>query len=230
MPYDVHVNDFLHRFLANSGPGPHHLTFKVPDLREAIERARRFGLEPIGIDLNDPEWIEAFIHPKQATGVVVQLAQAPKGWSSPPPDDYPTGRRQRRDGRGPVAAASLLRVTHAVADFDAATALFVGLLGGTVVSEGVHADHRWADLAWEGPLGLRLVSPTDQSSMGTLVQWLGGRAGRIHHLELAVAEPDSLPDIEPVSPSLSWVQAGSSGRWVIQPESNRGLRLVVGAA
>jgi methylmalonyl-CoA/ethylmalonyl-CoA epimerase len=229
MPFDIHVNDFLHRFIANSGPGPHHLTFKVPDLGEAIEKARRVGLEPIGIDLSDPDWIEAFLHPKEATGVVVQLAQAPSAWSSPPPDGYPTDRRRRRDGSGPVVAASLLRVTHAVSDFDAAHALFVGLLGGTVIAQGHGSHHRWADLAWGGPLGLRLVSPTDPSSPGELVQWLGGRTGRIHHLELTVEEPDGLPGAEPVGPSLAWIDADSGGHWVIEPEDNQGLRLVLRA-
>jgi methylmalonyl-CoA/ethylmalonyl-CoA epimerase len=227
MPYDIQVNDFLDRFMAKSGPGPHHLTFKVPDLSEAIDTARRIGLEPIGIDLSDPEWFEAFLHPKEATGVVVQLAQAPNAWSSPPPDDYPTDRRRRGDGSGPVAAASLLRVTHAVSDFDAANALFVGLLGGTVIDEGQGSHHRWADLAWGGPLGLRLVSPTDPSSPGELVQWLGGRAGRVHHLELTVEDPDGLPDAEPVGSSRSWIEAHSGPHWVIEPEDNWGLRLIL---
>ncbi len=104
MPYDTAVNDFLERFLRSNGPGPHHLTFKVADIGSAIEQARRSGWEPIGIDLSDPEWMEAFLHPKQATGVVVQLAQAPGGgWTSPPPDDYPSDRRRRRmeSGRSP---------------------------------------------------------------------------------------------------------------------------------
>ena len=46
-------------------------------------RPGRPGFSPIGIDFSDPEWMEAFIHPKQATGVVVQLAEAPGGWTSP---------------------------------------------------------------------------------------------------------------------------------------------------
>ena len=35
-PRRVEENDFLARFLAASGPGPHHLTFKVPDIRAAL--------------------------------------------------------------------------------------------------------------------------------------------------------------------------------------------------
>jgi hypothetical protein len=54
MPWDVEVNDFLSRFLARNGPGPHHLTFKVPNLKQALEQVRSTGVEPIGVNLSDP--------------------------------------------------------------------------------------------------------------------------------------------------------------------------------
>ncbi len=177
--------------------------------------------------------MEAFIHPKQATGVVVQLAQAANSWSSPPPDDFPAERRRRRHGSGPVPAAVLQRVTHAVADFGTATALFVDLLGGTVVDEGRHAGHRWADLAWEGPLGLRLVAPVDPSEPGTLVRWLGGRNGRVHHLGLTLEEPEELPDARPTASDTgfpSGLEGDRGASWVIGPESNHGMRLVLSGA
>src|SRR4051812_8754793 len=75
-PNLVELNDFLRRFLDHSGPGPHHLTFKVPDLEAALEVMQSRGYEPIGVDLSDDEWKESFIHPKQACGIVVQVAQA----------------------------------------------------------------------------------------------------------------------------------------------------------
>jgi catechol 2,3-dioxygenase-like lactoylglutathione lyase family enzyme len=229
MPNDIHLNDFLHRFLAASGPGPHHLTFKVPDLTEAIDKARGVGLEPIGIDRSDPEWMEAFIHPKQATGVVVQLAQAPHGWTSPPPDGFPSERRQRHDRTGPIAAGSLTRVTHAVSDLGAATALFVDLLGGAVEDEGTGERHHWIDLAWQGPLALRLTSPTGHSTTDPLVEWIGGRTGRIHHLELTTDEPEGLPGAVAADRPLPGIGDGTTERWVIEPQANEGLRLVVTA-
>ncbi len=67
---------FLFRFLAARGAGPHHVTFKVPDLRVALERARAHGYEPVGFDDRFAGWKEAFLHPKQAQGIVVQLAEA----------------------------------------------------------------------------------------------------------------------------------------------------------
>ena len=230
MPYDPQVNDFLQRFIATSGPGPHHLTFKVPHLLTAIDRARRSGYEPIGIDLSDPEWLEAFIHPKQATGVVVQLAEAPNSWHGPAPDDYPRGRRPRQDGSGPVPAARLVRVVHAVADLAEACTLFVGLLGGTVVDQGARPDHRWTDLGWGGPLGVRLVSPVDTPSSESLARWLGDRSGRVHHLELVAEEPETVPGVRPGNPTiigLDTPQAGTS--WVVEAEVNAGLGLVIHA-
>jgi len=229
MPYDPQVNDFLQRFIATSGPGPHHLTFKVPHLLTAIDQARRSGYEPIGIDLSDPEWLEAFIHPKQATGVVVQLAEAPNSWHGPAPDDYPRDRRRRQDGSGPVPAARLVRVVHAVADLAVARALFVDLLGGTVMGQGPRPDHRWTDLDWGGPLGVRLVSPVDAPSGPSLARWLGGRSGRVHHLELVAEEPETVPGVRPGDPEVIGLDTGPGDgtSWVVEPTANAGLRLVL---
>ena len=66
---------FLHRFIAARGAGPHHVTFKVPDLHAALDRARTLGYEPVGVDDRFPAWKEAFLHPKQAQGIVVQFAE-----------------------------------------------------------------------------------------------------------------------------------------------------------
>jgi catechol 2,3-dioxygenase-like lactoylglutathione lyase family enzyme len=67
---------FLHRFLAERGAGPHHVTFKVPDIYDALDRARAHGYEPVGFDDRFPGWKEAFLHPKQAQGIVVQFAES----------------------------------------------------------------------------------------------------------------------------------------------------------
>lgn len=80
---------FLHRFLARHGPGIHHVAFIVPSLREACERAEAHGYKIVGYDDSDPEWKEAFLHPKQALGIVVQFAEslgsgAPRPWQPPP--------------------------------------------------------------------------------------------------------------------------------------------------
>ena len=88
---------FLHRFLGERGPGVHHVTFKVPSLDEVSARAERAGYDVVGRDDTDPEWKEAFLHPKQALGIVVQFAESAGGddgpqprWQPPPgPPDPP---------------------------------------------------------------------------------------------------------------------------------------------
>ena len=77
---------FLHRFLAAHGRGVHHVTFKVPDLALVCRRAETRGYDIVGRDESDPSWKEAFLHPKQALGIVVQLAES---GSTPPPRDPP---------------------------------------------------------------------------------------------------------------------------------------------
>jgi methylmalonyl-CoA/ethylmalonyl-CoA epimerase len=229
MPNAIEANDFLARFLAHSGPGPHHLTFKVPELSSALDQVRGCGFEPIGIDVRDPEWMEAFIHPKQATGVVVQIAEAPVPWTSPPPADYPQERRMRSVGGGPLPPASLRWVTHAVSDFGAATLLFVELLGGDVVGEGSSPGLQWMELAWAGPLRIRLVSPTGAPTRGPVSDWLAGRTGRIHHLLAEVEEPDGVAGARPIDPSLadSGVTPDREAMWEVGPADNFGLRLVL---
>jgi len=88
---------FLHRFLDERGPGVHHVTFKVPSLDEVSAWAERAGYDVVGRDDTDPEWKEAFLHPKQALGIVVQFAESGGGgdgaaphWQPPPgPPDPP---------------------------------------------------------------------------------------------------------------------------------------------
>ena len=81
-------NGFLHRFLAERGSGVHHVTFRVPSLREACDRAEAHGYRIVGYDDTHPGWATAFLHPKQALGIVVQLVhsvgEAARPWEVPP--------------------------------------------------------------------------------------------------------------------------------------------------
>lgn len=247
MPSRTESNDFLARFLDRHGPGAHHVTFKVPDLDRAIDAARTAGLTPIGIQRSDPAWQEAFLSPRQATGVVVQLAQAAGDWVTEAPEDFPTSARTFSDGT-PVPPAHLDLVVHAVARLDEGLALFAGLLGGTEVGRGEEDGVVWAELRWSGPLGLRLVAPADDGLTNPLASWIGGRSGRIHHLHLTAAEPDSVTGARPSglpsvlsSPPLSAPLASSvapgsprldrspssASPLEVPPEANLGLRLVL---
>ena len=228
MPWNVAVNDFLSRFLATNGPGPHHVTFKVPDLADAIERVRTFGIEPVGIDFTHPEWLEAFLHPKQATGIVVQLAEDHETWNEPAPADFPTVRRQKADGSGPATPAILRQICHVVADFDGAVELFGGLLNGRIVNECTSAGLRWVDLAWPGPMGIRLMATSVESPDRSVAAWIGIRPGRVHHITLEVDEPEGVPGSEPATSAFALAEADDgSAVWEIDRDANAGLGVVL---
>ncbi len=75
-------DSFLAKFLAKRGSGLHHLTFKVTDLDRAVIQAEAAGYEII--DRHEARnWREAFLHPRSAHGVLIQLA----AWD----DSVPTG-------------------------------------------------------------------------------------------------------------------------------------------
>jgi methylmalonyl-CoA/ethylmalonyl-CoA epimerase len=67
--------------------GLHHLTFKVPDLAAALEAVRAAGFSPFATLMDNPQWRETFLHPRQTGGVLIQLAQPGPG--VPPPLDRP---------------------------------------------------------------------------------------------------------------------------------------------
>jgi catechol 2,3-dioxygenase-like lactoylglutathione lyase family enzyme len=208
-PLRVEENDFLRRFLDRSGPGPHHLTFKVPDLVASLAALEEAGWSAINVDLSDPGWQEAFLHPKTSHGIVVQLAQSDE---EPDDDDGPIDLPDPRVDR----PATLARVVHLVADLDRATKLFGDLLGGTPTSGGTGevGNHRHVELAWPGPGRLRLVQP---AAAGPLAAWLGDRAGRLHHLEFAIDDPEQVPTARP----------RGDGTYEVAPDDACGTRLVV---
>lgn len=130
---------FLHRFLAQHGPGIHHVTFKVPSLRQACDRAEALGYGVVGYSDASPYWKEAFLHPRQAMGIVVQLAQSAGGeegmpWQAPPGPPHPPP---------PV---TLLGLRVRARDRERARAQWEGVLQGERVDERDGAlVYRWAD-------------------------------------------------------------------------------------
>ena len=74
-------HSFIQRFLSeNDGhAAPHHITFKVHDIRAAIAGAQGAGIEPVLVNLQHPQWQEAFLHPQDTgLGFLVQMVQAPQ--------------------------------------------------------------------------------------------------------------------------------------------------------
>jgi methylmalonyl-CoA/ethylmalonyl-CoA epimerase len=139
---------FLERFLARHGAGPHHFNFLVSDIEEALARTRALRLEPVGVSLDNPRWKEAFLHPRQAHGIVIQLAQQEGSPVSPPPAGLPE--------RGPAAGFSLIE--HHVGDLDGAVRLFRDVLDGQPGPARTEtARTGTAELTWPGGKRIRLV-------------------------------------------------------------------------
>jgi len=67
---------FVSRFLERRGEGVHHVTFKVTDLRSQVDRMRAGGVELIMVNVENAHWREAFIHPRNAHGVLIQVAES----------------------------------------------------------------------------------------------------------------------------------------------------------
>jgi catechol 2,3-dioxygenase-like lactoylglutathione lyase family enzyme len=153
-PWEVAKNDFLARFLARHGPGPHHLTFKVPTLGDALERVRAAGFHPVNIDVSDPDWKEAFLLPREAHGTVVQLAEShghPQTRAellshvrANGPNEHPRWWVDPLPAQG--ARAILRRVVMRTPSLPGAVGFFCGVLQATIERE---TDTR-VDLVWPG--------------------------------------------------------------------------------
>jgi len=134
---------FMHRFLAARGPGIHHVTFKVDDIVAAAERVRRFGYDVVGYSDDSPYWKELFIHPKQALGIVIQLAE-----EHPLPEDMPAWNAGWDAPNGPPPAEPPARVVGlrlAARSTEGTRRQWGELLGGRERAENGLLVFHWAD-------------------------------------------------------------------------------------
>ena len=175
------ADGFVRRFLDTRGPGVHHVTFKVPDLAEACRRAERHGYQIVGRDESDPSWKEAFLHPRQAQGIVVQLAEtgaaAPAEAPAVPPPGWP-------DAPPPVRILGLRLCAHSR---ERALTQWRDVLQGEAAASGEGGlVIRWADspmrifvdvdpTAVEGPLAIELTSPRGPADLEAAGARLGVR-------------------------------------------------------
>jgi hypothetical protein len=139
---------FLERFLAARGPGFHHLNFIVPAIEVTLGKIRSLGVEPTQVRLQNPQWKEAFLHPGDAHGTVIQVAEQAR-----PPE-----RSRPPAGLGePGRSCALSLIEQRVADVDGALRLFREVLDGEVVSRRDTAEGSVAELSWPNATRLRLV-------------------------------------------------------------------------
>jgi methylmalonyl-CoA/ethylmalonyl-CoA epimerase len=134
---------FLDRFLAARGAGPHHFNFLVSDIETALARIKAAGIDPVGVNLANPGWKEAFLHPRAAHGIVIQVAQQDGSPTSAPPRELPEP--------GPPTRLDLIE--HHVSDLDGAVRLFRDVLDGRLEA----ADAGTAELTWPGGKRIKLV-------------------------------------------------------------------------
>jgi catechol 2,3-dioxygenase-like lactoylglutathione lyase family enzyme len=141
---------FLERFLAARGPGFHHLNFIVPDIEKTLSTIAALGVQPVGVRLQNPQWKEAFLHPSDAHGTVIQIAQqAETPMRSTPPAELGE----------PGPPCSLSMIEQGVADIDGAIRLCTEGLDGEVVSRKDSAGGAVAEVSWQNGARLRLVQP-----------------------------------------------------------------------
>ncbi len=133
-PWNLERSDFLVRFLDRRGEGPHHLTFKVADLAAELERLADLGLRPVGVDLSNPMWREAFLRPRDSHGTVIQIAESEVwrielAWESARSGE-PVGRIWWPDPPSPGAAPAVLeRVVMESPDVPETAGFFIEILG-----------------------------------------------------------------------------------------------------
>jgi methylmalonyl-CoA/ethylmalonyl-CoA epimerase len=149
---------FLERYLAARGPGPHHLNFYVTDINQTLAAVRAAGIEPVGVNLASSTWKEAFLHPRDAYGIVVQVAQQ----SGPPPELAPPAELP-----DPGPPSELAVIGHRVDDLEGAIRLFTEVLGGSVVTRRVADGVPTAELSWQSGTCLRLMEAIPDPSEHT---------------------------------------------------------------
>jgi methylmalonyl-CoA/ethylmalonyl-CoA epimerase len=160
---------FLHRFVERDGPGVHHVTFKVPDITTAAAAATAFGYDVVGYDDRNPGWQEMFLHPRQAQGIVVQLAHAVPELDETtlgPDGPFPTFEGE------PAEPAEIVCLRLRAESEQAAHRQWGELLGGERVDDG----HGIA-FAWKGSPMLIAVSIDASAEPGPVaIEVDGGEA------------------------------------------------------
>jgi methylmalonyl-CoA epimerase len=90
------------KYVAKRGPGLHHITLRVDDIRAALAELKAKGVKLIDADPREGAHgsLVAFIHPSSAHGVLVELKQEPRTEDGGP---MPEDRRPKTEDRGPKA-------------------------------------------------------------------------------------------------------------------------------
>ncbi|MGE0085266.1 MAG: VOC family protein [Desulfococcaceae bacterium] len=101
------TGSFLDSFLKNRSGGVHHITFETPDILAAKKRLEELKIPYFGFRDSDPAWKELFIHPRDAFGVLIQLAEfRPDEWLAPSVV-FPRGKRWKAEKKADSISLTL---------------------------------------------------------------------------------------------------------------------------
>jgi methylmalonyl-CoA/ethylmalonyl-CoA epimerase len=82
----VSGESFLTDFLAEQGPGLHHVTIEVTDIDAAVAAVEAAGERVVGYSV-ERGWTEAFVSPKNPTGALFQLMEYDDDYDDRAPAD-----------------------------------------------------------------------------------------------------------------------------------------------
>jgi len=176
-PWEPEADPFLVRFLASRGPGANHITFVVDDVKTLLATLAESGLRPARQRLGNPLWREAFFHPRDTGGTVVQVADttnalsltflfdrahcaAPRGAESVRKLGWEPGGEGwwKWPGERGSSSAVLERVVLSSPDLSHTQHLYSELLGGTVSESNADV----LELCWPGRGRLRFERHDDR--------------------------------------------------------------------
>jgi methylmalonyl-CoA/ethylmalonyl-CoA epimerase len=88
----------LTEFLADHGPGLHHVTLEVTDVDAAVAAVEAAGERVVGHSVEDG-WTEAYVSPRNPTGALFQLMEYHDDYGERAPADalYVRGERLERE-------------------------------------------------------------------------------------------------------------------------------------
>lgn len=73
----THEDSAIAKFIEKRGEGIHHICFAVEDIKSEMERLKEEGFQLLSKEPHrgaDGKWV-AFVHPKSAGGVLIELCQ-----------------------------------------------------------------------------------------------------------------------------------------------------------
>ena len=101
-------DSFLNNFLKDKPAGVHHITLQTPDIQGARNHLEEHHIPYFGFQEYGDFWKELFIHPRDAFGVLIQVAEfRPDDWL-PPTVRFPHNRKwtaERHDDQIEIAMA-----------------------------------------------------------------------------------------------------------------------------